>query len=214
MKNRFILLFVISISFYARAQEVYFSTGKNATNYDYTSSNGSDENLNFRTGSGNYFEIGYIHGAINYKLLYAIGFVYNEFNSKASNYSTSYSWKTTYLGISNKIYLNLSKDALECSHYGSGIRTFLSIGFNTCTLTNGEQYINNYYYNLVGNKDFLGVIVQPFVGVSSQYNVSRNFKLTMGYHFSKSFRLLNDSDEKLSFDNHQLQLAFQISILR
>ncbi|MBT3547886.1 MAG: hypothetical protein HN487_09390 [Flavobacterium sp.] len=214
MKNLYLFLFLIFISTHIRAQEIYFSSGKNITNFDYKSSNGTHENLNFRSGTGNYFEVGYIHGLINYKLLYSIGFTYNEYNSKASNYSTNYSWKTKYIGITNKISFNLSKEYSECSHYGSGLRTFVSIGFNTSTLTSGEQYINNYYYNLVGNEDFLGIIVQPFAGINSQYNISRSFKLTIGYSFSKSFGLLNDSAEKLSFNNHQFQLGFQISILR
>ena len=214
MKNLYLLLFLIFISTNIRAQEIYFSSGKNTTNFDYKSSNGTHENLNFRSGTGNYFEVGYVHGLINYKLLYSIGFTYNEYNSKASNYSTNYSWKTKYIGITNKISFNLSKEYSECSHYGSGLRTFVSIGFNTSTLTSGEQYINNYYYNLVGNEDFLGIIIQPFAGINSQYNISRSFKLTIGYSFSKSFGLLNDSAEKLSFNNHQFQLGFQISILR
>ena len=164
MRNLYLLLFLILISTHIRAQEIYFSSGKNTTNFDYKSSNGTHENLNFRSGTGNYFEVGYVHGLINYKLLYSIGFTYNEYNSKASNYSTNYSWKTKYIGITNKISFNLSKEYSECSHYGSGLRTFVSIGFNTSTLTSGEQYINNYYYNLVGNEDFLGIIVQPFAG--------------------------------------------------
>ena len=214
MKNLYLLLFLIFISTHIRAQEIYFSSGKNTTNFDYKSSNGTHENLNFRSGTGNYFEVGYVHGLINYKLLYSIGFTYNEYNSKASNYSINYSWKTKYIGITNKISFNLSKEYSECSHYGSGLRTFVSIGFNTSTLTSGEQYINNYYYNLVGNEDFLGIIVQPFAGINSQYNISRSFKLTIGYSFSKSFGLLNDSAEKLSFNNHQFQLGFQVSIFR
>ena len=160
MKNLYLFLFLIFISTHIRAQEIYFSSGKNITNFDYKSSNGTHENLNFRSGTGNYFEVGYIHGLINYKLLYSIGFTYNEYNSKASNYSTNYSWKTKYIGITNKISFNLSKEYSECSHYGSGLRTFVSIGFNTSTLTSGEQYVNNYYYDLDGNEDFLGIIVQ------------------------------------------------------
>ena len=214
MKNLYLFLFLIFISTHIRAQEIYFSSGKNTTNFDYNSSNGTHENLNFRSGTGNYFEVGYVHGLINYKLLYSIGFTYNEYNSKASNYSTNYSWKTKYIGITNKISFNLSKEYSECSHYGSGLRTFVSIGFNTSTLTSGEQYINNYYYNLAGNEDFLGIIIQPFAGINSQYNISRNLKLTMGYSFSKSFSLLNNSDEKISFNNHQFQLGFQISVNR
>ena len=214
MKNLYFFLFLIFVSTNIRAQEIYFSSGINTTNFDYQSSNGTDENLNFISGTGNYFEVGYVHGLINYKLLYAIGFTYNEYNSKASNYATNYSWKTKYLGITNKISYNLSKEYIECSNYGSGLRTFISVGFNTSRLTSGEQYINNYYYNLFGTEDFSGIIIQPFAGINSQYNISRNFKLTMGYNFSKSFALLNDSDEKISFNNHQFQLGFQISILR
>lgn len=214
MKNLYFFLLLIFVSTNIRAQEIYFSSGINTTNFDYQSSNGTDENLNFISGTGNYFEVGYVHGLINYKLLYAIGFTYNEYNSKASNDATNYSWKTKYLGITNKISYNLSKEYIECSNYGSGLRTFISVGFNTSRLTSGEQYINNYYYNLVGTEDFSGIIIQPFAGINSQYNISRNFKITMGYNFSKSFALLNDSDEKISFNNHQFQLGFQISILR
>jgi len=214
VKNLYFFLFLIFVSTNIRAQEIYFSSGINTTNFDYQSSNGTDENLNFISGTGNYFEVGYVHGLINYKLLYAIGFTYNEYNSKASNDATNYSWKTKYLGITNKISYNLSKEYIECSNYGSGLRTFISVGFNTSRLTSGEQYINNYYYNLFGTEDFSGIIIQPFAGINSQYNISRNFKITMGYNFSKSFALLNDSDEKISFNNHQFQLGFQISILR
>jgi len=214
MKNLYFFLLLIFVSTNIRAQEIYFSSGINTTNFDYQSSNGTDENLNFISGTGNYFEVGYVHGLINYKLLYAIGFTYNEYNSKASNDATNYSWKTKYLGITNKISYNLSKEYIECSNYGSGLRTFISVGFNTSRLTSGEQYINNYYYNLFGTEDFSGIIIQPFAGINSQYNISRNFKITMGYNFSKSFALLNDSDEKISFNNHQFQLGFQISILR
>ena len=214
MRTTYLFIFIVLLTFNALAQEIYMSSGNNITSYDYKSSNGSDENLDFRSGSGNYFEVGYVHGLINYKLLYSIGFIYNEYNSKASNYATNYSWKTKYLGITNKISYNLSKEYIECSNYGSGLRTFISVGFNTSRLTSGEQYINNYYYNLFGTEDFSGIIIQPFAGINSQYNISRNFKLTMGYNFSKSFALLNDSDEKISFNNHQFQLGFQISILR
>lgn len=214
MRSIYLFIFIVFFTYHAKAQEVYMNAGKNTTNFDYSSANDTHENLNFRSGTGNYFEVGYVRSLIDYKILYAIGITYNEYNSKASNYATNYSWKTKYLGIINKISFNLSKDYSDCSHYGFGLRTFLSIGFNTSKLTSGEQYINNYYYDLVATEDFSGIIVQPFAGINSQYNISRNFKLTMGYNFSKSFALLNDSDEKISFNNHQFQLGFQISVLR
>ena len=48
MKNRYLFLFLIFISTQLRAQEIYFFSGKNTTNFDYKSTNGSHENLNFR----------------------------------------------------------------------------------------------------------------------------------------------------------------------
>ena len=47
MKNLYLFLLLIFISTNIRAQEIYFSSGINTTNFDYKSSNGTDENLNF-----------------------------------------------------------------------------------------------------------------------------------------------------------------------
>ena len=125
---------------------------------------------------------------ISYKLLYAIGFVYNEFNAEASSFSSSYLWKTRYMGIINKFSYNLS----NCC-YNTGLNTFLTAGFSTSTLSGGDQLINEDYYDLSKSKDFLGVNIQPFIGINSQYNLARNFKLTLGYNYSKAFHLFNNS---------------------
>ena len=102
------------------------SSGNNITNYDYRSSNESDENLEFRSGSGTNFEVGYLHSFNNYKLLYSIGFVYNEFSAEASGAGSNYSWKTRYMGIINKFSYNLS----NCC-FNTGFNTFLTLGFST-----------------------------------------------------------------------------------
>jgi opacity protein-like surface antigen len=197
----------------ANAQDFYISIGKNITNFDYKSSNGSDENLAFRSGLGNNLELGYTSSLKNNRFVYAIGLSYNEFNAEASNYATNYSWETKYLGIINKFSNNLSKTNSEWLS-GSGIIAFLNIGFVTATLISGKQYINNYYYDLGKHKDFSGILLQPFVGFSTQYNVSRNLRLNLGYNFSKTFNLLNKSTEKISFYTSQFQFGIQVSLLR
>lgn len=204
------LLFLI---FNAHAQDLYISTGKNSTSFDYKSTNGSDENLDFRSGLGDNLEIGYTSTLKNDRYIYAIGLAYNEFNAQASIYATNYSWETKYIGIINKISYKLTNPSSNCC-FGLGINAFFNAGFNTSTLISGEQFINNYYYDLTTQEDFAGILLQPFVGFNTQYTVSRNFKLNLGYNFSKTFNVLNNANETISFNTSQIQLGFQLSLLK
>ena len=198
----------------ANAQDFYISIGKNISNFDYKSSNGSDENLDFRSGMGNNIELGYTSSLKNNRFVHAIGLSYNEFNAEASNYATSYSWETKYLGIINKFSNNLSNTNSEWLS-GLGVTVLLNIGFVTATLISGKQFVNNYhYYDLGKHEDFSGILLQPFVGFTTQYNVSRNLRLNLGYNFSKTFNLLNKSTEKISFNTSQFQFGIQVSLLR
>jgi hypothetical protein len=202
MKISHIILILIFYYSSSKAQELYVAAGKNITSFDYKSSNGSDKNLNFRSGSGNNFEIGYVANFRNSRSLYSVGLVYNEFNAKASNYSTNYSWKTKYIGIINKISFKLFDNCLN-----SGINAFITLGFNSSILVSGDQFINNYYYNLTKNEDFSGLNLQPFLGLNYEYNVHKNLNIQFGYNFSKSFNVFNKSDEKISFNTHQFQFG-------
>jgi hypothetical protein len=202
MKISHIILILIFYYSSSKAQELYVAAGKNITSFDYKSSNGSDKNLNFRSGSGNNFEIGYVANFRNSRSLYSVGLVYNEFNAKASNYNTNYSWKTKYIGIINKISFKLFDNCLN-----SGINAFITLGFNSSILVSGDQFINNYYYNLTKNEDFSGLNLQPFLGLNYEYNVHKNLNIQFGYNFSKSFNVFNKSDEKISFNTHQFQFG-------
>ena len=70
------------------------------------------------------------------------------------------------------------------------------------------------YYDLAKSEDFLGVNIQPFIGINSQYNLARNFKLTLGYNYSKAFHLFNNSEEKISYNTHQIKVGFLVSLYR
>lgn len=213
MKKQYFFLLLLFLIFNANAQDLYISSGKNSTSFDYKSTNGSDKNLDFRSGLGNNLEIGYTSTLKNDRYIYAIGLAYNEFNAEASNYATNYSWETKYIGIINKISYNLANTTSNCC-FGLDINAFFNIGFTTATLLNGKQFINNYYYDLAKHEDFSGILLQPFVGFSTQYTISRNFRLNLGYNFSKTFNLLNKATEKTSFNTSQFQLGIQLSLLR
>lgn len=202
MKISHLILILILYSSLSNAQELYVAVGKNITHFDYKSSNGSDQNLNFRSGSGNNFEIGYVSNVRNSRLHYFVGIVYNEFNAEASNYSKNYSWETKYIGILNKIGFKLYDNC-----FNTGIDAFVNLGFNSSVLVNGDQFINNYYYDITKNEDFSGVNLQPFLGFNYKYDVSKNLNLNFGYNFSKTFNLFNNSDEKISFNTHQFQFG-------
>jgi hypothetical protein len=201
------------ISFNLKAQELYISSGKNSTSLDFKSTNGTGENLDFRKGLGSNLEMGYKYNFKNNLFAYAIGLSYNEFNAEASNYGTNYTWETKYIGILNKISYNVSGTKAYC-YFGLDINTFMNIGFNTATLLSGSQFINNYYYDLTKNEEFSGVLLQPFIGLSAQYLVSRNFSLYIGYNFSKTFSVFNKAAEKTSFNNNQFQFGLQVSLSR
>jgi len=109
---------------------------------------------------------------------------------------------------------NIIHKDLKIKVVNTGLNTFLTAGFSTSTFTGGDQFINTNYYDLEKSEDFLGVNLQPFIGINSQYNIARNLKLTLGYNFSKAFHLFNNSEEKISYNTHQIKVGFLVSLYR
>jgi len=213
LKKQLFIFILCCVSFNLKAQKLYISSGKNSTSLDFKSTNNTARNLDFRKGLGSNLEIGYIYNFKDNLFIYAIGLSYNELNAAASNYATNYTWETKYIGIINKISYNLSGPK-ACCNFGLDIDTFVNMGLNTATLLSGSQFINNYYYDLTKNEEFSGILLQPFIGLSAQYIISRNFSLNLGYNFSKAFSVFNKAAEKTSFNTSQFQFGLQISLLR
>ena len=96
--KKLLLIALIALSFQQiQAQEIYLQTGKNFTQYDYKS--GTDSSPSLQSGSGNFYEIGYVMTLNNEKLKYAVGLSLNEYNSLGGDINSSYSWNTQYMGI-------------------------------------------------------------------------------------------------------------------
>lgn len=194
-----VIIMIYSVCF---SQELVFKTGKNITNYDYTSENGSAPSL--QAGQGNFYELAYNRRVYKQKLQLSTGLSLNEYNALGNNLNATYSWNTLYAGIQNSLGLVvLKKSGFEGSAWaGMGIETLIY----------GKQNLNGQFMDLWKQKEFAGLWVSPKLGISILYQCMDNVGLSFGYSYAKSFNLSNNTPEKLSFNNQQLQFGIHIRL--
>lgn len=203
MKKLLILIVVLCSLQSVQSQEVYFSAGKNFTTYDYKNSSGAS-NPNLKSGTGNFFELGYIKPLENEKFAYSVGLALNEYNNVGGNSVSSYSWNTQYLGVQGGITYSI----LEQGDFD----ILPKFGFNMGTIISGKQTINGTYYDLTNEKEFSGLIITPSLGVQMKYNLSAYGFISLGYNYCKGFNISNSSEQKLSFNTNQLQFGVHYAI--
>ena len=192
--KKLLLIALIALSFqHIQAQEIYLQTGKNYTKYDYKSDTSSSPSL--QSGSGN----GYVMTLNNEKLKYAVGLSLNEYNAIGGDINSSYSWNTQYLGVQNTFSIAFVKKR--------GFEASANVGLGISTLIYGKQNLNGQYLDLSSQKEFSGIWIAPNLGLKASYNVDNDIYLSLGYSYSKSFNLSNSTDEKLSFNNSQIQFG-------
>lgn len=203
MKKLTILIVMMCSLQSVHSQEVYFSAGKNFTTYDYKNSSGVS-NPNLKSGTGIFFELGYIKPLKNEKFAYSIGLALNEYNNVGGNSVNSYSWNTQYLGAQGGItYSILDKGDFDI---------LPKFGLNIGTIISGKQTINGTYYDLTQEKEFSGLLVTPSLGIQVKYNLSSYGYISLGYNYCKGFNLSNSTDQKLSFNTNQLQFGVHYAI--
>ena len=196
--KKLLLIALIALSFqHIQAQEIYLQTGKNYTKYDSKSDTSSSPSL--QSGSGNFYEIGYVMTLNNEKLKYAVGLSLNEYNAIGGDINSSYSWNTQYLGVQNTFSIAFVKKR--------GFEASANVGLGISTLIYGKQNLNGQYLDLSSQKEFSGIWIAPNLGLKASYNVDNDIYLSLGYSYSKSFNLSNSTDEKLSFNNSQIQFG-------
>lgn len=196
--KKLLLIILIALSFqHLQAQEIYLQTGKNFTQYDYKS--GTDSAPNLQSGSGNFYEIGYVMTLNNETLTYAVGLSLNEYNAIGGDINSSYSWNTQYMGVENTLSIAfLNTGGFQASANG---------GLGISTLLYGKQNLNGQYLDLSSQKEFAGIWLAPNLGLTASYNVDNDIYLSLGYSYSKSFNVSNNTDEKLLFNNNQIQFG-------
>lgn len=203
MRKLLLLVLILCSLQNIHSQEIYFYTGKNYTNYDYKDASGS-LNPNLQAGSGTFYEMGYVIPLNNDKINYDIGLSLNEYNAIGGNTANSYSWNTQYLGIHNVVsYSLLNRSSFDVNIKG---------GLGLASLIYGKQEINGTFLDLGSQKEFSGLIIQPVIGFQTRFGIMEDGFLSLGYNFSKSFNVTNNTDEKLSFNNNQIQFGIHFNI--
>ena len=203
MKKLTILIVIMCSLQSVHSQEVYFSAGKNFTTYDYKNSSGAS-NTNLKSGTGNFFELGYIKPLQNEKFAYSVGLALNEYNNVGGNSVNSYTWNTQYLGAQGGFtYSILDRGDFDI---------LPKFGLNMGTIISGKQTINGTYYDLTKEKEFSGLLLTPSLGFQVKYNLSSDGFISLGYSYCKGFNLSNSTDQKLSFNTNQLQFGVHYTI--
>jgi hypothetical protein len=83
---------------------------------------------------------------------------------------------------------------------------------NASTLVYGKQELNGLYYDLMNQKEFSGIILEPSIGIATKYAFSSFGSLSLGYNFCQSVNITNNSQEKLSFLTNQIELGLNFNI--
>ncbi|MEY2739273.1 MAG: hypothetical protein RL259_1182 [Bacteroidota bacterium] len=191
-----------------QAQELFVTSGKNFTAYNYKNSLGIS-NPNIRSGEGSFYQFGMDFklnkSARSNKFSYAVSLVYNQFNAVGQTSTDNYSWKTNYLGIQNAVNYTLFENS-------KSFKVNAKLGFASSTILKGEQYINNVRYDITKHEEFSGLTIQPNIGIDLQYAINQNIKISAGYEFSKAFNVSNTSAEKLSFTNNQIHFGLHFPL--
>jgi hypothetical protein len=76
----------------------------------------------------------------------------------------------------------------------------------------GKQNSNGVVYDLIGQNEFSGIFISPFVGLQTRYRLNDLGYLSLGYAFSKSLKPFNNSTEKLSFNTNQILFGIHFNI--
>jgi hypothetical protein len=206
--NLVLLLFIIGNTA-VDAQEVYFFTGKNYTTYD-LKDQGQSTNTFTKKGEGSSYEIGLsipipvTRLTFDNPLNYSVGLTLNQYNAEAGNITTIYDWKTEYVGIQNSINYSVVKS--------NHIDLTINGGLNFSTMISGNQKINNSKFDLFDYKEFTGVVFTPSLGLRTKCNLSEYGYLSLGYNYSGSFNLTNDTQKKLTFRTHQVLFGIHFEL--
>ena len=207
MKKPILLLIALFGISNLYAQNMFIRTAKNFTNYDYKGDNAAaTSSLDYRAGSGSFFEVGYSPSSQDNKLTYQVSLTYNEFNAVASKDISSYSWRTRYAGLQNLANYSILG-------FDNGISLSLNAGVNLGQIISGEQFINTQYYDISDFKEFKGVMLQGIVGLNANFDVTRKVTYSVGCNYSKAYNNILDSESsQLTMNTLQINCGLHYNI--
>jgi hypothetical protein len=210
MKKITVLLLFLFLANMGYSQEIYFLTGKNYTNYKIRYNGSEPVNALEKKGEGDSYEIGLAipikvqRLAFDNNLNYTVGLTLNQYNAESGDLANNYTWKTEYIGIQNALVYSFVKS----NHLDVAVKG----GVNVATMLHGNQTINNSRFNLNNQKDFNGVVVSPLLGLQAKCNLSEYGYLSLGYNYSRSINLTNDTNKKVSFLTNQIVFGISFEL--
>jgi hypothetical protein len=210
MKKITVLLLFLFLANMGYSQEIYFLTGKNYTNYKIRYNGSESVNGLEKKGEGDSYEIGLAipikvqRLAFDNNLNYTVGLTLNQYNAEAGDQANNYEWKTEYVGVQNALVYSFIKS----NHLDLAVKG----GVNISTIISGSQKINNSRLGLSNQKDFNGFIVSPLLGIQAKCNLSEYGYLSLGYNYSRSISLTNDTNKKLSFLTNQVVFGISFEL--
>ena len=196
--------FIGALAMNSYSQEFSFATGINFTTYNYKNSFG-ERNKNIDSERGSFYEFIYLRSLDrNKKLKFQLGGTLNEYNASSRNGNNSYSWESTYLGLKGGFIYNI----FPTEYY---LNVAISLALNLNGIIDGKQRLNGIDYDLTEQTVFNGLFLQTETGLSIYYDVSRGFKVGLGYQYSLNNEITKMTSETLVFSNNQIQFKLQFS---
>ena len=199
-----IFAFILLLSTSLKAQELYLSTGLNLTTYSFKSTDNLP--LEFNKKSSQFYELGYVFKLMDEKLYYSAGLAINNFNATAGDSANHYEWETTYMGLNNQLHYVIIPSYRAPFELSTGIQMQLM------QIINGEQKINGESFDLIKQKEFSGLWLQPGIILTAKYFVNDDWQLSLGYNYSIGMNLSNSTAEKLKFNNQQIRFGIHFNI--
>ena len=194
--KKYILIVFMLISASLSAQNLFFETGMNFTNYAYSNNDG-DSNDNIGPGTGVYLRSGL--GSIG-SGRFSYGISLNQFNATGGNGFDLYNWEVTHIG-----------GFTQWNRYFNGDKTFGFIAaFELSTMLSGKQVLGESSYNLSEYDEFKGLWASPRLGLNYQIISTNSVILAIGYNFQVGINTTGRTSEKLSFNTHQLGIKLNI----
>jgi hypothetical protein len=203
MKKSIVLPFLLLFFYFSSAQEVYFTHGKNLTNYEQLNIN--TNSLPVDRGIGSSFEIGFKSKYIkNTSFFYTLGLTYNQFNALGNTTGLNMEWKTNYVGLSSSFDYSLIQAKRSTLS--------LKLGTSMQTLVYGKQQINLVQMDILNNREFSGLNIGLQSGLVYQYQINPDYGVNIGYTYMQLFNLSNSTEEKSLLTNQNVSVGFTVKI--
>jgi len=202
MKKSF-LVSLLLFCFFSNAQEVFFTHGKNLTNYEQLNIN--DSSLIIDRGIGSSYEIGFKSKYIkNTSFFYTFGLNYNQFNALGKTTGLNMEWKTNYVGLSSTFNYSLIQAKRSSLS--------LKLGTSMQTLVYGKQQINLAQMDILNNPEFSGLNIGLQSGLVYHFRINPDFGVNIGYTYAQLFNISNNTPEKTMLSNQNIAVGFTVKI--